>query len=175
MFGRSIGYFLIFAYVDDANATLAGHRSVCKESCDVVASHPLFVGLFKEISAKYSELAALFPEISKVARAAVATPKGTATPAEQLEESLQALRKATNNSALAEEAMGNHSKKLEAVTKRRSWRKNAMRRALGSLVPKMEWWRDLRHQQLRGMDLDETDAQVQETEAALARKGGVSR
>ena len=53
----------------------------CKECCDVVASQSLFAGLFKEISVKYPELAALVPEISKVAWAAVATAKSTATPA----------------------------------------------------------------------------------------------
>ena len=46
-----------------------------KEPCDVVAFHPLFAGLFKEISAKYPELAALVLDISQVARAAVATLK----------------------------------------------------------------------------------------------------
>ena len=37
-------------------------------SCDVVASHPLLAELSKEIGAKYPELAALVPEISKVAK-----------------------------------------------------------------------------------------------------------
>ena len=41
-------------------------------SCDVVASHSLFAGLFNESGTKYPEFAALVPEISKVARAAVA-------------------------------------------------------------------------------------------------------
>ena len=88
-----------------------------KEPCDMVASHPLLAGLFKEISAKYPELAALVPQISKVARAAVATPKSTATLTEQREESLQALRKATSKSASAEGAMRKHSKKLGAAKK----------------------------------------------------------
>ena len=80
------------------------------ESCDVVASHPLFAGLFKKMNSKYPEHAALVPEISKVARAAVATPNSIATPAEQREESLQAFRKASNKSAAAVEAMGKHHK-----------------------------------------------------------------
>ena len=80
-----------------------GGVGVNKDPGDVVASHPLFASLFKEISVKYPQLEALVPEISKVARAAVATPKSTATPAEQREESLQTLRKATNKSASAEE------------------------------------------------------------------------
>ena len=92
--------------VDFATATLAAQEhgssgdGVNEESCDVVASHPLFAGLFKEISAKCPELAALVPEISKVGRAAVPTPKSTATPAEQREESLQALRKATKKKCI---------------------------------------------------------------------------
>ena len=74
-------------------------------SYDVVASHPLFAELSKEIGAKYPELAALVPEISKVAKAVVAAPKVTALPAEKREESLQALRKATNRSSAAEDKM----------------------------------------------------------------------
>ena len=86
-------------------------------SCDVVASHPLFAELFKEIGAKYPELAALVPEISKVAKAVVVAPKVTASPTEKREESLQALRKATNRSSAAEETMRKHNKKLEAAKK----------------------------------------------------------
>ena len=86
-------------------------------SCDVVASHPLFAELFKEIGAKYPELAALVPQISKVAKAVVSAPKVTASPAEKREESLQALRKATNRSSAAEEIMRKHDKKLEATKK----------------------------------------------------------
>ena len=67
--------------------------------------------LFKEIRAKYPELAALVPEISKVAKAVVAAPKVTASPAEKREEALQALRKATNRSSAAEETMRKHNKK----------------------------------------------------------------
>ena len=83
----------------------------------MVSSHPLSASLFTEISAKYPELAALVLEISKVPRAAMATPTSTATPAEQRDESLQALRKATNKSASAEEAICKHNKKLEAARK----------------------------------------------------------
>ena len=56
----------------------------------MVASHPLFACLCKDMSAKYPELEALVLEIIKVARAAVATSKCTTTPGEQREESLQA-------------------------------------------------------------------------------------
>ena len=86
-------------------------------SCDVMASHALFAKLSKEIGGKYPELAALIPEISKVAKAVVAAPKVTASPAEKREESLQALRKATNRSSAAEETMRKHNKKLEAAKK----------------------------------------------------------
>ena len=54
--------------------------------------------------------AALVLEITKVARAAVATSQYTTTPGEQREESLQDLRKAANKSASAEEAMRKHEK-----------------------------------------------------------------
>ena len=53
-----------------------------------MASHPLLAGLFKEINSNYPDLAALVPNITKVASSAVATLKSTATPAEQREESL---------------------------------------------------------------------------------------
>ena len=61
----------------------------CQVSCDVVASHPLFAELFNEIGTKYPEFAALVPEITEVARAVVAAPRATATPAEKREEFLQ--------------------------------------------------------------------------------------
>ena len=95
------------------DTTNAGRR--CRSRCHRehlrrVASHPLFACLFKEISAKYPVLAALVLEITKVARAAVATSQYTTTPGEQREESLQDLRKAANKSASAEEAMRKHEK-----------------------------------------------------------------
>ena len=86
-------------------------------SCDVVASHQLFAELFKEIGAKYLELAALVPEFSKVTKAVVAAPKVTASPAEKREESLQALREATIRSSAAEKTMRKYNKKLEAAKK----------------------------------------------------------
>ena len=122
----------------------------------------------KKISAKCPELAALVPEISKVARAAVPTPKSTATPAEQREESLQALRKATTKSASAEEAVRKHGKKLEAAKK-----------TLEDLQAQTAELEEKRKEKRRcttfatptaqEMDLDETEAQVQEAEAAMAR------
>ena len=58
--------------VDGASVTLPGRRSTAvhesvptRTLANVVASHPLFATLFKEISAKYPELAALVREISK--------------------------------------------------------------------------------------------------------------
>ena len=105
-----------------------------KESCDVVASHPLFAGPCKYMNSNYPELAALVPEISKVARAAVATPKSIATPAEQREESLQAFRKATNKSAAAVEDMRKHHKKLEAALARATEESAAKRRKTNTNV-----------------------------------------
>ena len=81
--------------------------STAKCLANVVASHTLFAELFKEIGEKYPKFATLVPEITKVAKAVVAAPKATATPAEKREVSLQALLKATNKSQTAEETLRN--------------------------------------------------------------------
>ena len=69
--------------------------------------------------------------------------------------------KATNKSAAAVEAMRKHHKKLEAA------RKNL--EELQSSSPKWSLATRPSMPPARGVDLDETDAQVREAEAALAR------
>ena len=67
----------------------------------------------EQVSARTGDIS----EISKVAGEALATHKCTTTPGEQREESLLALRKATNKSASAEEVSRKHNKKLDAARK----------------------------------------------------------
>ena len=148
-------------------------------SCDVVASHPLFAEVFKEIGTKYPELAALVPEIFKVAKA-VAAPKVTASPAEKREESLQALREATNRSSAAEETMRKHNKKLEAAKKALEYLQaktadleEKTKEAYVELVRAQEGVAATRMAAPSGMDVDddvdEADLRVRAAEMELAR------
>ena len=131
----------------------------------------------------YPDLAA--PEISKVASVPVATPKSTATPAEQRENShkhfRKPLQKATSKSAAAEEAICKYNTKLEAAIEKLEGTSIQNDRVGG----KKEAYAELTRAQngvvatilamptARGVDLDETDAQVRlarATEESAAKR-----
>ena len=83
-------------------------------------------------------------------------PKATATPAEKREESLQALRKATNKSSAAEETMRKHNKKPGAARKaledlQAKTADLGEKRKEACVEPRMEWrLRGWRHPLLMG-------------------------
>ena len=152
--------------VDGASVTLAGRGSVAVQvsvpttTGDVVASHPLFASLFKEISAKYPEPAALLPEISKVVRAAVATPTCTTTPGEQRGGHAQTLQEARdgeeNPGGSSSQNGGAGGKKESGVRRTHSTQNGVVATRLATPTA-------------QEMDIDESDAQMQEAGAALAR------
>ena len=119
---------------------------------------PMFPSLFKEIRAKYPEVAALVPEITNVARAAVAAPVHDDARRAERQTKVHRLRKpcatTTGNSR--------RGKPWRTIKQQQwIWGKKGKRRAPNSLALQTGWWpRGSRHQPSRNW-IDELDTQVQ--------------